>query len=76
MSSYDNLIDTGEFDWESLTIDQLTSDEVIEQLGDPEVDKITYVQNRTKLLNRAKELRCLSIIKDFLKILERETKKT
>lgn len=75
MSSYDNLIDTGEFDWESLTIDQLTSDEVIEQLGDPEVDKITYVQNRTKLLNRAKELRCLSIIKDFLKILERETKK-
>lgn len=71
---YDELLEQ-DFDWNNLTIDNIASDEVIEALGDPEIDKIAYAQNKVKLFKRAKDLKCLGIVKDFVRLLEGGTSK-
>lgn len=71
---YNELLDDG-FRWDKLTAENITSDEVIEALGDPELDPIEYEQNKFKLLLRAKELKCLSDTRNFLKGLEKKEPK-
>lgn len=64
------------FRWNKLTAEELTSDEVLEALGDPELDKIGYEQNKAKLLERARELKRLTMVKDFLKAIEKDVSKS